>query len=159
MKLLSCINLLYQADYLEMEQNNPTVSPLNEEKEQLVNLKAAPESNLPIVETMKKIKEPQKSKAYSRRKKISPNTEKKNASEEPLKSETTVIKRKTKEKRKLRAFTRRLWGDDEDKAITVLVEKYGTKKWTLISRQLQEEYKIYGRSGKQCRERYIFLIK
>lgn len=68
-------------------------------------------------------------------------------------TETTKIRRKTKERRKLRAFTRRLWGDEEDKAITTLVKKYGTKKWTLISRKLQEEYKIHGRSGKQCRER------
>lgn len=63
------------------------------------------------------------------------------------------IKRKIKERRKLKTFTRRLWGDDEDKAITKLVKKYGIKKWTLISRKLQEEYQIYGRSGKQCRER------
>jgi hypothetical protein len=63
------------------------------------------------------------------------------------------IRRKAKERRKLKTFTRRLWGDDEDKAITRLVKKYGIKKWTLISRKLQEEYEIYGRSGKQCRER------
>lgn len=63
------------------------------------------------------------------------------------------IKRKAKEKRKLKTFTRRLWGDDEDRAIAKLVKKYGIKKWTLISRKLQEEHQIYGRSGKQCRER------
>jgi hypothetical protein len=62
-------------------------------------------------------------------------------------------KRKPKEKRKLKTFTRRLWGDEEDKAIAKLVKKYGIKKWTLISRKLQEEHQIYGRSGKQCRER------
>jgi len=62
-------------------------------------------------------------------------------------------KRKTKERRKLKTFTRRLWGDEEDRAIAKLVKKYGIKKWTLISRKLQEEHQIYGRSGKQCRER------
>ncbi len=50
-------------------------------------------------------------------------------------------------------FTRRLWNDSEDEAIAALVVKYGTKKWTLISRKLQEEFGISGRSGKQCRER------
>ena len=63
------------------------------------------------------------------------------------------IKWKAKERRKYGAFTRRLWSDDEDEAIIKLVKKYGIRKWTLISRRLQEEYQIYGRSGKQCRER------
>ncbi len=63
------------------------------------------------------------------------------------------LKRKAKEKRKYGSFTRRLWSDAEDEAIIKLVKKYGIRKWTLISRKLQEEYEIYGRSGKQCRER------
>ena len=50
-------------------------------------------------------------------------------------------------------FTRRLWSSDEDKAILKLVKKYGTKRWTLISKKLQDVYKMHGRSGKQCRER------
>lgn len=53
-------------------------------------------------------------------------------------------------------FTRRLWNEEEDLAITALVQRYGFKKWTLISRKLREEYSIYDRSGKQCRERYVF---
>ena len=53
-------------------------------------------------------------------------------------------------------FTRRLWNEEEDAAITALVQRYGYKKWTLISRKLREEYSIYDRSGKQCRERYVF---
>lgn len=65
----------------------------------------------------------------------------------------TKNKRRSKERRKHKAFTIRLWRDKEDKAITELVKKYGEKKWMLISRKLEEEYKIYGRSGKQCRER------
>lgn len=50
-------------------------------------------------------------------------------------------------------FTRRLWTDEEDVAITALVQRHGIRKWTLISRKLQDQYAIYGRSGKQCRER------
>lgn len=62
-------------------------------------------------------------------------------------------KREAKQKKKLKAFTRRLWMTEEDDAIGKLVEKYGVKKWTLISKKLQEEYRIPGRTGKQCRER------
>ena len=51
--------------------------------------------------------------------------------------------------------SRRLWVKEEDDAITDLVNNYGDKKWTLISRKLQDQYHIYGRYGKQCRERYI----
>ena len=51
-------------------------------------------------------------------------------------------------------FKRRLWTREEDEAITSLVKHYGVRKWTLISRKLQEKYHIYGRYGKQCRERY-----
>eukprot|EP01022_Parablepharisma_sp_SALTPOND_P034023 TRINITY_DN902_c0_g1_i2.p2 TRINITY_DN902_c0_g1~~TRINITY_DN902_c0_g1_i2.p2 ORF type:complete len:263 (+),score=32.00 TRINITY_DN902_c0_g1_i2:1061-1849(+) len=63
-------------------------------------------------------------------------------------------RRKLKKKPKSGSFTRRLWNDLEDQAIRNLVSKYGIKKWTLISKRLQEEYHIYGRSGKQCRERW-----
>lgn len=52
-------------------------------------------------------------------------------------------------------FARRLWTEEEDSAIASLVENYGLKKWTLVSRKLKDEYGINGRSGKQCRERYF----
>jgi myb proto-oncogene protein len=55
-------------------------------------------------------------------------------------------------------FSRRLWTDEEDRAITTLVQRHGIRKWTLISRKLQDQYHIYGRSGKQCRERYSPLL-
>ena len=64
-------------------------------------------------------------------------------------------KKRGKKKQKFGSFTRRLWNDVEDEAIIELVSKYGIRKWTLISKKLQEEYHIYGRSGKQCRERYL----
>ena len=51
------------------------------------------------------------------------------------------------------SFSRRLWNQEEDDAISKLVNKYGFKKWTLISKQLEMEYNIIGRTGKQCRER------
>lgn len=35
-----------------------------------------------------------------------------------------------------------------------LVSKYGTKRWTYIAQMLKEDFKIWGRTGKQCRERW-----
>lgn len=58
-------------------------------------------------------------------------------------------------KKKARSFTRRLWNEQEDNVILKLVKEYGTKKWTLIAKKLEEVYEIYGRSGKQCRERCV----
>lgn len=64
------------------------------------------------------------------------------------------VKRKSKTARKNKAFTRQLWRNEEDDAIATLVRQHGIKKWTLIARKLQDEYKIYGKTGKQCRERW-----
>jgi hypothetical protein len=63
-------------------------------------------------------------------------------------------KKKRRRRAKYGSFTRRLWSTEEDNAISALVQQYGIKKWTLMAKKLQEEYHIYGRSGKQCRERY-----
>lgn len=41
----------------------------------------------------------------------------------------------------------------EDQAIQVIVQDLGTKRWSEISQTMQEKFKLYGRSGKQCRER------
>jgi hypothetical protein len=68
--------------------------------------------------------------------------------------EIQVNKKQDLKEKKGKSFTRRLWNKEEDNVILKLVKEYGTKKWTLISKKLQEVYKIYGRSGKQCRERY-----
>lgn len=70
--------------------------------------------------------------------------------------EPLSAKKKTKAQKKHRIFTRRMWSDSEDKAISELVTKYGIRRWTLVSQRLQDDYRIYGRSGKQCRERYQF---
>ena len=69
-------------------------------------------------------------------------------------SNNKKLKSKSNIKHKLNTSMRRLWTDDEDNAITKLINKYGIKKWALISKKMEEEYNIYGRSGKQCRERY-----
>lgn len=66
--------------------------------------------------------------------------------------EKNLIKKKRMGKGK-KTFTRRLWDKTEDEAIIRLVRRHGTRKWALISRKLKEKYHIYGRSGKQCRER------
>jgi hypothetical protein len=49
---------------------------------------------------------------------------------------------------------RRAWSEIEDKAIKELVEKYGIRKWTVVAQKMEEVYKLIGRSGKQCRERW-----
>ena len=50
---------------------------------------------------------------------------------------------------------RRAWDVEEDEAIAVLVEQYGTKNWALVARKLAEVYEYEGRNGKQCRERWM----
>lgn len=49
---------------------------------------------------------------------------------------------------------RRVWTPEEDEAIRKLVEKYGTKTWSVIAEQIVKEFAIDGRTGKQCRERW-----
>jgi hypothetical protein len=49
---------------------------------------------------------------------------------------------------------RRAWSEIEDKAIKELVEKYGIRKWTVVAQKMEEVYRLIGRSGKQCRERW-----
>ena len=43
---------------------------------------------------------------------------------------------------------------EEDEAIISLVNEYGTKDWTLISKMVKQKYGIKKRSAKQCRERW-----
>lgn len=50
--------------------------------------------------------------------------------------------------RKKRAV--RKWTPEEDKMMVELVKTYGTKRWGLIGGRLK------GRTGKQCRERYVY---
>ena len=43
---------------------------------------------------------------------------------------------------------KKLWTHEEDQLLTILVEKFGAKRWSLISNHMP------GRIGKQCRERW-----
>ena len=49
---------------------------------------------------------------------------------------------------------RKVWSAEEDKILIFLKEEKGIAKWSLIAKTMDEEYKIYGRTGKQCRERF-----
>ena len=61
---------------------------------------------------------------------------------------------KSEGKSKSETSDRRVWTTEEDNAIRQLVQKYGTKSWSVIAENLQKELSIAGRSGKQCRERW-----
>jgi len=69
------------------------------------------------------------------------------------KNRVSETHKKLRLKQQQSSFKRRLWTTEEDRAITLLVQQHGIRKWTLISRKLQEKYHIHSRSGKQCRER------
>lgn len=90
------------------------------------------------------------SDTYQEKRKVKEN---KRGTKSRQKSRVWDMRKKSRTKQQSSNFKRRLWTTEEDKAITLLVEQYGIRKWTLISRKLQEKHHIYGRSGKQCRER------
>lgn len=50
--------------------------------------------------------------------------------------------------------SRRVWTKEEDEAIRALVERHGKRSWAVVEEQLATQYSIFGRSGKQCRERW-----
>ena len=52
------------------------------------------------------------------------------------------------------ASQRRAWSRKEDDAIMRLVQKHGTKRWAIISQELNKEVSGF-RSGKQCRTRWL----
>lgn len=47
----------------------------------------------------------------------------------------------------------------EDNVLQNLYEIEGIKKWSEISRMMESDYRIIGRNGKQCRERYHNHLK
>jgi len=69
-------------------------------------------------------------------------------------SAANSVKHQLKKKKSRNTFSRRLWDESEDIAVSELVSKYGTKKWSLVAEMLDVVYKIKGRTGKQCRERW-----
>ncbi|CAM9967630.1 unnamed protein product, partial [Laminaria digitata] len=50
--------------------------------------------------------------------------------------------------------SRRVWTAEEDAAIRTLVKTHGMRSWAIIEEYLASEFSIFGRSGKQCRERW-----
>jgi hypothetical protein len=53
-----------------------------------------------------------------------------------------------------RSSRRKCWSAAEDIAITNLVQENGTRQWTMIAERLRKAFKLKGRTGKQCRERW-----
>ena len=49
---------------------------------------------------------------------------------------------------------RRNWSEAEDNAILNIVEQVGDKNWRLVAQEMEDQYKLKGRTGKQCRERW-----
>ena len=50
--------------------------------------------------------------------------------------------------------SRRCWTLEEDYALRELVLEFGTKRWALIASKCSERFHLYGKTGKQCRERW-----
>lgn len=50
---------------------------------------------------------------------------------------------------------RKNWTEYQDQILKYLKEERKIKRWTDIAKIMNVEYKIGGRNGKQCRERYI----
>ena len=46
---------------------------------------------------------------------------------------------------------RKAWSKDEDVALLEIVQVRKIKKWSAVSKAMEDEFKIYGRTGKQCR--------
>jgi hypothetical protein len=50
---------------------------------------------------------------------------------------------------------RKPWSEREDDILRLLKEERGVKKWSEIARQMETEFGVKNRTGKQCRERYF----
>lgn len=46
---------------------------------------------------------------------------------------------------------RKLWSSEEDRILKYLIEQRGLRRWSQISKAMEEEFKMSGRNGKQCR--------
>lgn len=46
---------------------------------------------------------------------------------------------------------RKVWTPEEDRVLKLLFEERGIKKWADLPKIMKEEFKIEGRSAKQCR--------
>lgn len=50
---------------------------------------------------------------------------------------------------------KRSWTQEEDTALLALIKLIGVGKWQQITQALEIDYEIMGRTGKQCRERWL----
>ena len=56
------------------------------------------------------------------------------------------------------SYERRAWTRKEDEAIIRLVTQFGTKRWSVISENLNKEELGVNRTGKQCRTRSVLFL-
>ena len=52
---------------------------------------------------------------------------------------------------------RKAWTPEEDRTLKMLREEFQINKWSIIAKKMADEYDMPGRTGKQCRERYILF--
>ncbi len=69
-------------------------------------------------------------------------------------NKTKPNKKTENNKNKNKRHVRRTWTSEEDSMISQLVEKHGTKNWTVVSQALEVSKVKSKRTGKQCRERW-----
>ena len=50
---------------------------------------------------------------------------------------------------------RKHWSEEEDNALKVILRSHSSSRWTEISQMMQLQFSLYGRTGKQCRERWF----
>ena len=49
---------------------------------------------------------------------------------------------------------RKIWTQEEDRVLLEIIQVRKIKKWSAIARCMETEYNLFGRTGKQCRERW-----
>ena len=52
---------------------------------------------------------------------------------------------------------RKVWSSEQDNVLKYLKEELKIQKWSIIARKMVEEYSMPGRTGKQCRERFMLF--
>ena len=49
---------------------------------------------------------------------------------------------------------RKAWTKEEDAVLINIMQEKRIKKWSDISKTMETDFKMFGRTGKQCRERW-----
>lgn len=52
----------------------------------------------------------------------------------------------------------RIWTEYEDLILKRLREEDKIQKWTVVAQMMADEYNLKGRNGKQCKERYSYIL-